>query len=93
MIDMMLWLFVLFFSSSLYINDFTLFSFITMATGNQTSMLPSLSSGTNNPLGNLASIESSATIQAPNMAQTERGTKEWHKSVTQGFRNNLVHKL
>ena len=64
-----------------------------MATGNQTSTLPSLSSGTNNPLGNLASIESSATSQAPTIAQTARGTNEWHQSVTQDLRNHMVHRL
>jgi len=64
-----------------------------MATGNQTSTLPSLSSGTNNPLGNLASIERSATSQAPTMGQTARGTNEWQQSVTHGLRNYLVHRL
>ncbi|CAG2197184.1 CREBBP [Mytilus edulis] len=59
-----------------------------IAVENQSNSISTLSSSSNDPVENLASIESSIT--APNAAGT---TKEWHQSVTQDFRNHLIHKL
>lgn len=55
---------------------------------NQSNSISTLSSSSNDPVENLASIESSIT--APNAAGS---TKEWHQSIPQDLRIDSLHKL
>lgn len=59
-----------------------------IAVENQSNSISTLSSSSNDPVENLASIESSIT--ALNAAGT---TKEWHQSIPQDLRIDLVRKL